>query len=147
MKTLVVDTIKNRQWEFENLTTFEDERLMKIKSELGDELSHTFWNFKKGTITLFSEETSKKTSAINRAQLFKEKGVPSHIVLSVKFYNLPKTVYDSQLRRNYTDIGDGYQTIMVPLDHYQDVLDDLEKEDCKIIGEDYVWQPKETIQN
>lgn len=147
MKTLVIDTIKNRQWEFENVTTFEDERLLKIKSELGDELSHTSWDIKNGTITFFSDETSEKESTRKRAQLFKEKGVPSHIALSVKFYNEPKTVYDSQLRRHYTDVGSGYRTILVPLDQYKDVVADLEQEDCKIIGEDYVWQTKEIIQN
>lgn len=147
MKTLVIDTIKNRQWEFENLACFDDERLRRIQRELHDDLSHTSWDVKNNTITLFSEESAEKESSMRRAKLFKEKGIPSHISVTIKFYNEPVIAYDSQLKRRFSDLGSSYKTIMVPLDHYNEVVSDLENVDCKIIGEDYVWQTKEAILN
>lgn len=147
MKTIVIDTIQNRQWEFENLNNFDDSRLRRIQNELRGKLSHTSWDIVNRTVTLFSEETAQLESAKKRAQLFKEKGVPSHIAIAVKFYDIPVKARDSQLKKDYSDIGTGYRTIKVPLDHYQDVINDLQKVDCKIIGEDYLWETQEAIQN
>jgi len=147
MKTIVIDTILNRQWEFEDMKTFEDARLRRIQDELRGKLSHTSWDILHKTVTLFSEESYKSELSRKRAQLFKDKGVPTHIVISAKFYDIPVRVRDSQLRRDYTDIGDGYRTIKVPLDHYEDVVHDLSQANCKIIGEEYLWETQEAIRN